>query len=92
MWRSLGATGSQDRWQLRILDKMDREKGWSQQVLQLSVVWSRAFIDYKHFSTIALCPLHKGQDSFQLSEEVTLTRLDRMLRSNQGHPSPCECP
>ena len=27
-----------DLWQLRILDKMKREKTWSQQVLQLDVV------------------------------------------------------
>src|SRR5450631_1915828 len=101
-----------DLWQLRILDKMEREKAWPQQVLQLDVVrghehlrvrtegledclaggdslrcvgTTKQFIDYKYSSPIALRPLHKGQDSFQLSEEVTLTRLDRMLRPNQGH-------
>jgi hypothetical protein len=102
----------EDLWQLRILDRMEREKAWSQQVLQLDVVCgheylrvrtegledclagadslrcigtAKEFIDYKHSSTIALCPLHKGQDSFQLSKEVALTLLDRIAAPLRLH-------
>src|SRR5271156_3996245 len=98
--------------QLRILDKMEREKLWPQQVLQLDVVCghehlrvrtearedrltggnslrcigaAKELIDNEYSLTVALCPLHKGQDSFQLSEEMALTRLHRMLCPNQGH-------
>jgi hypothetical protein len=70
----------------RAAEASDRRRATRYRVLALRGIGpTKELIDWKHCSTIELCCVHKVQDSFELGEEVTATRLDRMLHSNRGH-------